>query len=139
MAPASPPPTGRKTRLLVCLRAASKTKADVGKAIAKALRGHSLRSITPDRGKEIAGWPELSERLGARFCFPLPRQPRGSAERTRTPTGCRGSISPKGQDIPCFADGFISGKTRELNFRPRKCLGRLTPDEAYYGAVLHLI
>ncbi len=130
--------TDRKTRLLVCLRAASKTKADVGEAIAKALRGHSLRSITPDRGKEFAGWPELSERLGVRFYFPLPRQPwkRGTNENTN---GLLREYFPKGQDISCFTDEFISGRIRELNLRPRKCLGWLTPYEAYYGAVLHLI
>ncbi len=41
-----------------------KTKEEVNKEIYEALKNETCFSITPDRGKEFAGYEELGKKLG---------------------------------------------------------------------------
>ena len=72
------------------------------------------------------------------FFFPQPHQPwqRGTNENTN---GLLREYFPKGTDLSKYSDEYIQSKVDELNKRPRKCLGYLTPYEVYYSTVLHLI
>ena len=42
----------------------------------EALKSGPRLSIAPDRGKELSGYRDLGKKLGVKFYFPLPRQPR---------------------------------------------------------------
>ena len=129
--------TDRKTRFLICCKTKKKTAEEVNKSIINALRNEPCFSITSDRGKEFSRYKEVSKDLKVKFYFPLPHQPwqRGTNENTN---GLLREYFPKGKDIANFTEDYIKDKIRELNLRPRKCLGWLTPYEAYYGVSLHL-
>ena len=47
-------------------------------------------------------------------------------------------IRSVGDDLSKYSDEYIQSKVDELNKRPRKCLGYLTPYEVYYSKSLHL-
>ena len=129
--------TDRKSRFLICRKTKKKTKEEVNKEILEALKNEPCFSITPDRGKEFAGYRELSKKLGIKFYFPLPHQPwqRGTNENTN---GLLREYFPKGEDIANWTDKEINSKIKELNLRPKKCLNWKTPYEVYYGVRLHL-
>ena len=114
-----------------------KTKEEVSKEILEALKSEPCFSITPDRGREFAGYRGLSRKLGAKFYFPLPHQPwaRGTNENAN---GLLREYFPKGEDIANWTDEEINGKIKELNLRSRKCLSWRTLYEVYYGVRLHL-
>ena len=128
----------RKSRFLCGGKAEHKTAKDVNNIIVSALKGHQLRSITPDRGKEFAMHKEVSGQLEqVKFYFPPPQQPwqRGTNENTN---GLLREYFPKGEDITNLSEEYIQSKFNELNLRPRKCLNYRTPYEVYYSVVLHL-
>ena len=54
-------------------------------------------------------------------------QPVAAAERTRTPTGCCASTSPRAATCARTAPGDLAAVAAELNARPRKTLGWDTP------------
>ena len=102
------------------------------------LKGQPLHSITPDRGREFAEHAEVAKALdGVQFCFPKPQRPwdRGTDENTN---GLLREYFPKGEDLSKYSDEYIQSKADELNKRPGKCLGYLTPYEVYYSKSLHL-
>lgn len=102
------------------------------------LRGQSLHSITPDRGKEFSKHTKVTEALdGVKFYFPKPHQPwqRGTNENIN---GLLREYFPKGKDITGIPDDYIQEKIDKLNLRPRKCLGYKTPYEVYFSKTLHL-
>ena len=129
----------RKSRMRLCRRAEKKASDCVRDVMIKCLKGQPLYSITPDRGKEFAKHAEVTEALnGVQFYFPKPRHPwdRGTNENTN---GLLREYFPKGDDLSKYSDEYIQSKVDELNKRPRKCLGYLTPYEVYYSKSLHLI
>lgn len=129
----------RKSRFLLSRKATKKTAAYVRDVMIQCLQGQPLYSITPDRGKEFAKHAEVSVALNnVQFFFPQPHQPwqRGTNENTN---GLLREYFPKGTDLSKYSDEYIQSKVDELNKRPRKCLGYLTPYEVYYSTVLHLI
>ena len=60
-------------------------------------------------------------------CTSATRPARGSGRRTRTPTGCCASTSPRAATCACTAPGDLAAVAAELNARPRKTLGWDTP------------
>ena len=52
------------------------------------------QSLTWDRGKEMSAHAQFTVDTGVAVYFADPKSP-GSAGRTRTPTGCCGSTSPR--------------------------------------------
>lgn len=128
----------RKSRFLLSGKAARKTSEEVRDTVILCMADQPLLSITPDRGKEFARHAEITEALnGVQFYFPLPRHPwqRGTNENTN---GLLREYFPKGTDFSKISDEYIQSKVDELNKRPRKCLGYLTPYEVYYSTLLHL-
>ena len=104
----------------------------------KALSGVTVKSITPDRGKEFAGHSEVTEALGGvQFYFPGPHQPwqRGTNENSN---GLLREYFPKGEDIGNYSSAQIKSAVNKLNKRPRKCLDWKTPYEVFYRVSLHL-
>ena len=75
-------PADGRSRLLVGGEAESRKSRDANRVIAAALAGQPLEPISPDRGKEFAAHAEVTDELGAGFCFALPHHPwqRGTDE-----------------------------------------------------------
>ena len=103
----------RKSRFLKCEKLTRLGSKEVQTAMIKALIGEPLYSVTPDRGREFQLHGKVTTELGVEFYFPPPHQPwqRGTNENT-------------------------NGLLRELNHRPRKCLGYRT--QVYYYVALDL-
>ena len=129
----------RMSRFLLCRKAENKDSNYVTDVMINCLDGQPLHTITPDRGKEFARHADVSASLNnVQFYFPQPGQPwqRGTNENTN---GLLREYFPKGTDLSKYSDDYIQSKVDELNKRPRKCLGYLTPYEVYFSTVLHLV
>ena len=87
------------------------------------------RSMTYDRGSEMACHPELARRLKIDIWFCDPHAPwqRGSNENTN---GLLRQFFPKGTDLSTISQTELNDVTRLMNQRPRKNLGWKTPEEA---------
>lgn len=130
----------RKSRFLLMQKATKKTSVYVTPVIIDLLKNQPLETITPDRGKEFSKHADITNTLNnVQFYFPLPYQPwqRGSNENTN---GLLREYFPKGQDITVTSEEYIQAVALELNCRPRKCLGYLTPFEVFLfnGVALNL-
>ncbi len=87
------------------------------------------RSMTYDRGSEMACHPELARRLKIDIWFCDPHAPwqRGSNENTN---GLLRQFFPKGTDLSNLSQTTLNDVARLMNERPRKTLGWNTPAEA---------
>ena len=61
----------------------------------------------------------------------------GSADRTRTPTGCSASTCPRAPTSPCHTAADLAAIAASLNGRPRKTLGYMTPSEKLAEFLAH--
>ena len=129
----------RKSRYLLCARINKKNSVNVRDTMIELLKGSPIYSVTPDRGKEFSKHKEISSVLNnVPFYWPLPSHPwdRGTNENTN---GLLREYFPKNEDMSFHSHEHIDNKVKEINLRPRKCLGWKTPYEVYYDQVLHLI
>ena len=87
------------------------------------------RSMTCDRGSEMACHSELARRLKSdiRFCDPHAPWQRGSNENTN---GLLRQFFPKGTDLSNLSQTALNDVARLMNNRPRKTPGWNTPAEA---------
>jgi IS30 family transposase len=87
------------------------------------------KSMTYDRGSEMACHPELARRLKIDIWFCDPHAPwqRGSNENTN---GLLRQFFPKGTDLSTISQTELNDVARMMNQRPRKTLGWKTPEEA---------
>jgi IS30 family transposase len=91
------------------------------------------KSMTYDRGSEMACHPELARRLKIDIWFCDPHAPwqRGSnAAATRAPTDSSRQFFPKGTDLSTISQTELNDIARLMNQRPRKTLRWKTPEEA---------
>lgn len=123
----------RSTRLLLARRLDMHPTSLVTDALAdmvSGVPGALLRTVTWDRGVEMAGHARFTEATGVRVYFCDPRSPwqRGTNENTN---GLLRQYFPKGTDFSRVTDEEVREAQDLLNGRPRKTLGWRTPSEKY--------
>ena len=119
----------RHTRFTMLLRIPSKDTATVVTALGKHVRKlprELRRSLTWDRGKEMADHKSFTIATNVQVYFCDPRSPwqRGSNENTN---GLLRQYFPRGTDLSQFSQAQLNKIALRLNQRPRKTLGFETP------------
>ena len=119
----------RHSRFTMLLKVPNKNTATVVAALAKHIGKlpHELRrSLTWDRGKEMAAHKSFTVATNVRVYFCDPRSPwqRGTNENTN---GLLRQYFPKGTDLSFFSQAHLNRIALRLNQRPRKTLGFETP------------
>jgi IS30 family transposase len=122
----------RSTRYLLLVHLESKDAESVRLAFAKKLRSMPRdlkRSLTYDRGKEMAQHKEfsISTKMQVYFCHPHSPWQRGTNENTN---GLVRDFFPKGTDFNKVSKQEVSKIQRWINERPRETLNDKTPIEA---------
>lgn len=95
------------------------------------------KSLTYDRGTEMACHPQLAKRLKITIYFCDPHSPwqRASNENAN---GLIREYLPKGIDLSGISQTRLNDIASSLNNRPRKILGFLTPAEVFARDILNL-
>ena len=119
----------RHTRFTMLLKIPSKSTATVVTALGKHVRKlprELRRSLTWDRGKEMADHKSFTIATNVQVYFCDPRSPwqRGSNENTN---GLLRQYFPRGTDLSHFSQAHLNKIALRLNQRPRKTLGFETP------------
>jgi transposase, IS30 family len=109
----------------------------VRKALAKritTLPTELRRSITWDQGKEMAEHLRFTVDTDVQIYFCDPKSPwrRGSNENTN---GLLRQYFPKGTELSVHSQAHLNAVARELNGRPRRTLGGVSPSQAFAEAV----
>jgi len=127
----------RHSRLVMLVRVPSKDTKTVIDALIK--QAHKLprelyKSLTWDRGKEVADHQRFSLDTGIEVYFCDPQSPwqRGSNENTN---GLLRQYFPKGMDLSNVHQNKLNAVARRLNERPRKTLQYRTPAERFAQCV----
>ena len=127
----------RHSRLVMLVRVPSKDTKTVIDALIK--QAHKLprelyKSLTWDRGKEVADHQRFSLDTGIQVYFCDPQSPwqRGSNENTN---GLLRQYFPKGMDLSNVHQNRLNAVARRLNERPRKTLQYRTPAECFAQCV----
>ena len=127
----------RHTRYVMLVRVPSKDTKTVIRALIK--QAHKLprelyKSLTWDRGKEMADHKRFSLATDIQVYFCDPQQPwqRGSNENTN---GLLRQYFPKGMDISKVHQNRLNAVARQLNERPRETLNFYSPAEKFAECV----
>lgn len=126
----------RTTRLVVLVKLPHPhpaTAAHVLQAFSDKLNGIAApmrKTLTYDRGREMAEHKALTEITGVRvyFCDPYKPWQRGTNENTN---GLLRQYLPKGTDLSVYSQEQLDAIADLLNGRPRQTLGWSTPLEVY--------
>ena len=127
----------RHTRYVMLVKVGAKDTTTVVNALiknARKLPQELYKSLTWDRGKEMAGHKQftLATDIQVYFCDPQSPWQRGSNENTN---GLLRQYLPKGIDISGYSQAKLNAVARQLNERPRKTLGFQTPAEMFSQTV----
>lgn len=127
----------RHTRYVMLARVHSKDTETVINALinqAKKLPNELYKSLTWDRGKELADHQRfsLATNIKVYFCDPSSPWQRGSNENTN---GLLRQYFPKGMDLSNIHQNRLNAVARRLNERPRQTLGFETPAEKFNQCV----
>jgi IS30 family transposase len=127
----------RHTRYVMLARVKSKDTKTVINALIK--QAHKLprelyKSLTWDRGKEMAGHKRfsLATDINVYFCDPQSPWQRGSNENTN---GLLRQYFPKGMDLSNVHQNRLNAVARRLNERPRETLQFYSPAEKFNECV----
>ncbi len=123
----------RTTRLVILARMEGTDARSARQGFTKKLRHVPAllrKTLTYDRGKEMAEHERLAERLAIQVFFADPYSPwqRGTNENTN---GLLRQYLPKGTDLSGYTQRELNAIAHRLNTRPRKCLDFATPLEVY--------
>ncbi len=127
----------RKTRLTLLLKVAGKDAGSVNTALLNAfakLPGKMKKSLTWDRGMELARHAEFTQKsnIPVYFCDPQSPWQRGTNENTNSLIR---QYFPKKTCLARHSQMVLDGVSEQLNGRPRKVLNFRTPKEAMDRAV----
>ncbi|NUU04405.1 IS30 family transposase [Herbaspirillum robiniae] len=127
----------RHTRYVMLVKIARKDTQTVVDALikhARKLPQELYKSLTWDRGKELADHKRftLSTDIQVYFCDPRSPWQRGSNENIN---GLLRQYFPKGLDISGYSQAQLNAIARRLNERPRKTLDYETPAQRFYQSV----
>jgi len=127
----------RRSRYVMLVKVHSKDTLAVTKALSSKIRelpAQLRRSLTWDRGAELAAHKEFSIATDMQVYFCDPRSPwqRGSNENTN---GLLRQYFPKGEDLSRITQRRLDYVARELNERPRETLNWRTPLQALRDTV----
>ena len=127
----------RYTRYVMLAKVKNKDTESVVSALikqSKKLPGELYKSLTWDRGKELADHQRftLETNIDVYFCDPRSPWQRGSNENTN---GLLRQYFPKGTDLSVHSQARLNAVARQLNERPRKTLGFETPAERFNACV----
>lgn len=127
----------RQSRFVMLAKVANKDTDSVISALikqSKRLPKELYKSLTWDRGKELADHPRLTLATDVDVYFCDPRSPwqRGSNENTNR---LLRQYLPRGTDLAAHSQAKLSAIARQLNERPRKTLQYQTPAEKFAQCV----
>ena len=119
----------RQSRFVVLVRVASKDTLTVVTALTRAIQtlpGGLMTSLTWDRGPELAAHKRFTVATNVKVYFCDPQSPwqRGTNENTN---GLLRQYFPKGTDLSRHTQAQLDAVALQLNTRPRKTLGYITP------------
>ncbi len=119
----------RTTRVVLLARMEGTDATSARQGFMKKLRHVPARlrkTLTYDRGKEMAEHERLAERLAIQIFFADPYSPwqRGTNDNTN---GLLRQYLPKGTDLSGYTQRALNAIAHRLNTRPRKCLNVATP------------
>ena len=127
----------RHSRFVMLVKIENKESVGVAAALAKKIRklpAELRRSLTWDRGTEMAAHKQFTVATNVKVYFCDPRSPwqRGSNENTN---GLLRQYFPKGKDVSGFSQAQLNRVAIRLNGRPRETLQWRTPAEALRASV----
>jgi IS30 family transposase len=127
----------RHSRFLLLAKVADRSTATVTAALQRTIQRlptELRRSLTWDRGSEMAGHREFSMATDMQVYFCDPHSPwqRGSNENTN---GLLRQYFPKGTDLSHYSQRQLDAVARQMNGRPRKTLGFYNPAETLAKAL----
>ena len=127
----------RHSRYVLLVKVPNKDTASVIAALiqqSKRLPRELYKSLTWDRGKEMAGHQQftVATDIEVYFCDPHSPWQRGSNENTNR---LLRQYFPKGTDLSQHSQAKLSAVARQLNERPRKTLQYQTPAERFAECV----
>jgi IS30 family transposase len=127
----------RHSRYVMLVKVANKDTESVITALIKSaqkLPRELYKSLTWDRGKELADHPRftLATDVDVYFCDPQSPWQRGSNENTNR---LLRQYLPRGTDLSVHSQAKLSAIARQLNERPRKTLQYQTPTEKFAQCV----
>lgn len=119
----------RTSRFVILIKIPEKRTEAVVDALVRAVRrlpAALRRSLTWDRGSELAGHAKFTVATDVKVYFCDPRSPwqRGSNENTN---GLLRQYYPKGTDLSAVSQAQLDVVARKLNTRPRETLNWKTP------------
>jgi IS30 family transposase len=132
----------RQTRLVVLVRLPHGRTADAVKdalvTAVQSLPAELRRSLTWDRGKEMAAHVPFTIASGVQVYFCDPHSPwqRGTNENTN---GLLRQYFPKATDFSAVTQAQLTAVAIELNGRPRQTLDWQTPSEAFARVVAMIV
>ncbi len=123
----------RTTRLVLVAKMDGTDAASAYRGFTKQLQpvpAPLRKTLTYDRGKEMAEHERLANRLAIQVFFADPHSPwqRGTNENTN---GLLRQYLPKGTDLSSYTQRELTAIAPRLNTRPRKCLTVATPLAVY--------
>jgi len=127
----------RHSRYVMLVKVKGRDTETVVPALIKQSRklpGELYKSLTWDRGSELAGHQKftLATNIQVYFCDPKSPWQRGSNENTN---GLLRQYFPKGTDLSQHSQRKLNSVARQLNERPRKTLEYETPAERFNACV----